>query len=293
MKKLIIAFFILVSFGSKGQDYLSISQKESFQSASLKLQNLGYELKHTIGDNEYKLYWRRNNRLGITEIPILINFDKLPGDLSNSGNELDVFIIVDEGTNKDVIFDMNSAAMKLKFGNPTYFKENEKINFLGDISMEKIENNPYNFKVSLPNQKFSAFAHYSSGQVVDLIISEKLISESSNYQKAFKYLKENNYADAVKFFTASIDILDNVMVSYMFRGWAKALLEDKYGSMNDLNKAFQLMKEVNKTESADLYYYKGVVHLWRKEKDIGCNCLSKAGELGYKDAYKAMKELCN
>lgn len=282
----------MVSFNLIGQDYLSVSQKDSFQSASSKLENLGYELKHTLDNNGFKLFWRRNNRLGITEVPILINFDNLSKELSNSGNGLDVFILVDEGTNKDVIFEMISSAMKLKFGTPTYFKDNEYIDFGGDISLSKIENYPYKFRVSLPNQKFTALAHFMHKKAVDLIINEKLLSDSSYVQKGFNYLKKNNYSEAVNNFTASIGIIDDVMISYMFRGWSKALLEDKYGSMNDLNKAFQLMKDVNKTESPDLYYYKGVVHIWRNEKDLGCNCLSKAGELGYKDAYKAIKDFC-
>ena len=83
------------------------------------------------------------------------------------------------------------------------------------------------------------------------------------------------------------------MYSYIFRGWSKAMLEDKYGGMEDLNKAYELMKTIEKNENADLYFYKGLIHSMRGEDIEGCKCLSKAGELGKSEAYTAIQKFCN
>jgi len=149
-----------------------------------------------------------------------------------------------------------------------------------------INNELYKFKVTLPNPSLSRASHYKSEQAVKLIIDELLITENSNFQIGFTKLKEKNYSDAVKYFTYSLSLIDNVMYSYIYRGWAKALLEDKYGSMDDLNKAYQLMKNIEKQENADLYYYKGLVHLFRDEVSECCKNMSKAGELGKKKLMK-------
>ncbi len=283
---------LMVGFNLIGQDYLSVSQKESFQSASSKLLKLGFELKHTIGKDGYHIFWRRNKSLGITEIPILINFDNVPGTNSNYGNELDVFVVVSEGTNKSVIFDKISNEMKSRFGSPIIYRKNELIDFGDDVSLKLIDNELYNFKVTLPNPSLSKGSHFKSGQAIKMIIDELLITENSNFQIGFKKLQEKNYSEAVRYFTYSLSLIDNVMYAYIYRGWAKALLEDKYGSMDDLNKAFELMKNIEKQENADLYYYKGLVHLFRDEVVECCKNMSKAGELGKKEAYDVIRKEC-
>jgi hypothetical protein len=293
MRSLTIVLLLIIGFNLQGQDYLSISQKESFISASSKLNSFGFELKHDLKENGYRIFWRANPYKLVTEVAILHNLDNLRGTSNLYGNELYIFIIILEGANKDVIYDNINNAMVAKFGNPRRYKKDEYAYFLDDISLENEKTQPYGIRINLPNPLLSSLSHFNTKSDIDVIIKEKLLTDDSNFQRAFNYLKEKKYEDAIKFFTASINILDNVMMSYMLRGWTKALLEDKYGSMNDLDRAFELMKNVDKKESGDLYYYKGIVHIiMRNEKDKGCLCLSKAGELGYKDAYKAIKDLC-
>jgi len=44
---------------------------------------------------------------------------------------------------------------------------------------------------------------------------------------------------------------------------------------------------------AEAYYGRGVAKIGLGQKDSGCLDLSKAGELGYSVAYKAIKRYCN
>lgn len=75
---------------------------------------------------------------------------------------------------------------------------------------------------------------------------------------------------------------------YYLRGVIKRELGDYRGSISDFNKAI----EINSTVSY-YYFYRGLSKLLLNEKDNGCLDLSKAGELGYYEAYDTIKELCN
>jgi hypothetical protein len=286
---------LLLNFSiSKGQDYLSISRSESFESATLKLIKLGFEHKNSIKDNNYNYLRRKDNSRGITELAILINFNEI-----KLGNELYVVSVIDEGVNKEYFFDKISNELKSKFGVSERFKVREYIYFENGISFSQYEDKRDNYNnknllylLSLPNPGLSKMSHMGSRNAVDIAISEILLFDNSNFQRGFKMLQEKNYYEAVRLFSGSIDIIDNRMYSYIFRGWAKAMLEDKYGGIEDLNKAFELMKSVEKKENADLYYYKGLIHTMRGEDFEGCKCLSKAGELGESKAYNAIQKFC-
>lgn len=292
MRYLFLLIIIISNSKIHCQDYLAISRSESFKSATLEMTKLGFEHQNTIQKNEYNVLRRKDSKSGVTEIAIIINFDK-----ANAGNELYVLNVLEKGMNKDYFFDKISTEMKSKYGVPKRFKDKEYIYFANENSLISYEDNRDNnsdlYLVSLPNPKFSTLSHFGSRQAIDVAISEILLFDNSNFQRGYKLLQEKKYFEAVKLFSGSIDIIDNRMYSYIFRGWAKAMLEDKYGGMEDLNKAYELMKTIEKNENADLYFYKGLIHSMRGEDIEGCKCLSKAGELGKSEAYTAIQKFCN
>jgi len=71
-------------------------------------------------------------------------------------------------------------------------------------------------------------------------------------------------------------------------GYAKAELQDYRGAIQDHNKAIEL-----NPNDADAYFGRGLAKILSGQKDDGCLDLSKAGELGYAEAYEAIKESCN
>jgi len=60
------------------------------------------------------------------------------------------------------------------------------------------------------------------------------------------------------------------------------------GAIEDYNKAIEINPKL-----AEAYYNRGLAKLFLSKKDSGCLDLSKAGELGYSEAYEAIKEFCN
>ena len=70
-------------------------------------------------------------------------------------------------------------------------------------------------------------------------------------------------------------------------GAAKDDLKDFTGAIADYSKAIEI-----DPEGADAYYYRGLVKLILGQKDSGCLDLSKAGELGYSEAYEQIDKFC-
>jgi hypothetical protein len=92
-------------------------------------------------------------------------------------------------------------------------------------------------------------------------------------------------------------------LAFYLRGSAKLQIEDSRGAIADLvvaEEVLNLDKQANgrystkyKTYLSVLFYTRGLAYLKLKEKNEGCLWLSKAGELGYKDAYVAIRRLCS
>ena len=50
---------------------------------------------------------------------------------------------------------------------------------------------------------------------------------------------------------------------------------------------------IEKTENlAEAYYNRGLVRIYKQKTNAGCQDLSKAGELGIRDAYLVLKRFC-
>lgn len=76
--------------------------------------------------------------------------------------------------------------------------------------------------------------------------------------------------------------------AYILRSQAKFYNGDYRGTISDIN----ICIEYSPKEGI-LYYMRGFSELSIGNKESGCNDLSKAGELGFSDAYKIIKTFCN
>ena len=74
---------------------------------------------------------------------------------------------------------------------------------------------------------------------------------------------------------------------YFNLGNLYCLSQDLPESINQYSKALDLYPAL-----AEAYYNRGLVLIYLKDKEKGCIDLSKAGELGIKDAYSVIKKYC-
>lgn len=73
------------------------------------------------------------------------------------------------------------------------------------------------------------------------------------------------------------------------RGIYKGIINDFYGAEADLTKVIEMDNETK----AEALYYRGSIRIELGNKNEGCLDLSKAGELGFTNAYKMIDKLCN
>lgn len=72
------------------------------------------------------------------------------------------------------------------------------------------------------------------------------------------------------------------------RGFCKTKVGDLEGAVEDYEHVF-----LHKPNDVVTHYNLGLLKISLGKKDEGCLYLSKAGELGYRDAYEAISDFCN
>jgi len=105
----------------------------------------------------------------------------------------------------------------------------------------------------------------------------------------FKY-KIGDYVGAIQEFNKEIILNPNNANFFMNRATMKAKLSDFRRANQDLDKAIEL-----KPDFKEAYYNRGLNKLIINDNDKEGACLdwSKAGELGYSEAYELIREYCN
>jgi len=122
----------------------------------------------------------------------------------------------------------------------------------------------------------------------------KAIENDSKYNLAFKNrgLAKNDikdYIGAIADYTKAIENDPDDCNAFKDRGDSKSNLSDYRGAIADYSNAIELIKRYGFPEA---YYSRGLLKIKIGQKDGGCMDLSKAGELGYKKAYEAIKKYC-
>lgn len=96
------------------------------------------------------------------------------------------------------------------------------------------------------------------------------------------------YRGAIQDYNKAIELNPNFYEVFYYSGLVKANLKDFRGAIKDYDKTIELNPNHTST-----YYRRGLVKIILQQIDSGCLDLSKAGELGYGEAYEAIKEYCN
>lgn len=99
-----------------------------------------------------------------------------------------------------------------------------------------------------------------------------------------------DYRGAILDYTKAIELnaIEKHQHVYYNRGIAKGNLKDYQEAIKDFSKAIELTPNF-----ADAYYLRGNIKAQSGNMDSACLDWSKAGELGYSEAYDRIKENCN
>ena len=99
--------------------------------------------------------------------------------------------------------------------------------------------------------------------------------------------KTYDYSDALSDIEEAIRILPDIPYLYFDLGNLHCLSSQMVNAIEDYSKAIQLYPAMG-----DAYFNRGLVLIYLKDKEKGCIDLSRAGELGVKDAYSVIGKYC-
>ncbi len=103
-----------------------------------------------------------------------------------------------------------------------------------------------------------------------------------------------DYRGAIKDYKKAIKKGWDLPIQYMQISDNYAKMEKYKESIHFLNKVIEHEpSEVPDKRMARAFYNRGIAKIIIGNKEEGCMDLSKAGEMGYEKAYKAMQALCN
>ena len=107
----------------------------------------------------------------------------------------------------------------------------------------------------------------------------------------YRAMSKNNLKDfrgSLSDINEAIKINPDLGAYYLIRADAKNKLRDFNGAIDDYNKTIEL----EPIRLARAYYERGLLRIHFNQKESGCIDLSKAGELGWEESYKAIKQFC-
>lgn len=113
-----------------------------------------------------------------------------------------------------------------------------------------------------------------------------LDSVASYYNIGLAQSSLKEFKSAIVTLTKSININPHYL-SYDRRAYSKFMIDDYWGAIEDYNKTIEL-----NPDHREAYYNRGLCKISLGRQESGCLDLSKAGELGYEMAYKAIQDFC-
>lgn len=124
-------------------------------------------------------------------------------------------------------------------------------------------------------------------EMIDFISSinrSDRISIDSEMKPGHVVERKYNYNDAIADLNSAIELAPEVAYLYYNRANLHALSGDMPAAYDDYTRAIELAPEL-----AEAWFNRGLVQLYMKDTRKGCIDLSKAGELGIKEAYTVLK----
>lgn len=134
----------------------------------------------------------------------------------------------------------------------------------------------------------NVLATFNKANAMLLFLEKNNVREQAHeeHYEASLLAYKNNIGTVIDMYNEILLYDPEFMYAAYNRGYAKFILEDFESSLSD----FLLV--AGKMELAAAYYNVGLLSILGNNKQIGCEALSKAGELGLIDAYSIMKQYC-
>jgi len=120
-------------------------------------------------------------------------------------------------------------------------------------------------------------------------VSVLSMDDSGNTRARVKdqVMRQYDYSDAIQDMKSALETVSDIPYLYYNLGNLYCLSAEHINSIENYSKAIELYPYMG-----DAYFNRGLVLIYLKDKEKGCIDLSRAGELGVRDAYGVIKKYC-
>jgi tetratricopeptide (TPR) repeat protein len=149
---------------------------------------------------------------------------------------------------------------------------------------------PNNFELHYTIGLCKVYSHKFHEAILDFTKSLNLGNNKSNLflERGKAYKQIENYKNAISDFKKFIESTNKNSEGYYERATTKMKLGDKRGALSDFNESIKINSMYK-----EAFFYRGIIKNELKDKNGACDDWSRAGELGYFEAYEKIKEFCN
>lgn len=175
-------------------------------------------------------------------------------------------------------FDPNSGAL-------TLLEKSDKVS-VGEVKTSDLTSRNYSKD---GDDKYNLRDYY--GAITNYTKAIELAPNNSNlyYNRGNAKWLLKDYYGAIKDLEIAIKLNQNFSAAYCIRGNCNSALKKTNAAFSDFTKAIEL-DPYNKYA----YYNRGIIYNWDfNKKEKACLDWSRAGELGYSDAYTLINKICN
>lgn len=328
MKKILFTLFLFVAIICQAQvnRYTKVTTSSFKPMSYSELSSVAMTLQKRYNENQKYLYALKN---WILELKPQIKEQKFIGRLDGEYSVLSSMEDDDlaratkalkqrENSIREVISEYNTWVNQQNSQSTTTTQANNNTSSNSSslnevqIAMQHFQNGEYasavrNFSKYLEkdskNTDVLMWRAMAKGQLKDYYGSisdyDKVIELNSNYpmqynkigmaynNKAYTYVQLREYEKALPFVDKALELDKSDWHFWDTRGEIYLNLGQFDKAIADLDKAIKIEKHYNS------YYLRGLAQIKKGNKEKGCKDLSKSGELGNEDAYKAITENCN
>jgi tetratricopeptide (TPR) repeat protein len=114
-----------------------------------------------------------------------------------------------------------------------------------------------------------------------------MIADRKNKKPLNKPSDATRYSDLIQHYNRVLVLKPDFSPAYYNRAHIKSLVNDLPGAIYDYGQAISLNKDF-----PEAYYNRGLINIYLNETEKACQDLSKAGELGLREAYYAISKYC-
>ncbi len=130
---------------------------------------------------------------------------------------------------------------------------------------------------------------FQTGEILNSFgAQDELMLAVDNSNPSSGVVNDDYYKQSIANYTTSILLNPGFSYAYFNRAYTEGLINDIPGALNDYSRCLA----VDNNFSA-AYYNRGLIFIYLKDYKNGCNDISKAGELGIKEAYRVLYKYCD